>query len=366
MGTISSGNIKRRVREIGLTIGVIPPGKNNSITDVSGVSVGQITLVREDDIRTGVTVVIPHPGNVFQEKLPAAIEVGNGFGKLIGYTQVRELGVIESPIALTNTLSAPTAAQALNHYTLTRPGNEVVRSYNPIVGETNDGRLNNIRAHTLVVDHVLEALSEASAAPVEEGSLGAGTGTICLGFKGGIGSASRIVNVEGTEYTVGILVQTNFGGQLQIAGVPVGRILADKKISSAIPDDEKGSCMIVIATDAPLSDRQLGRVARHSFFGIARTGGIMSHGSGDYAIAFSTADKVRIFQEPKKHLQQQTIFGDQYLNPLFHGVIEATEEAIFNSLFMATAVTGVNGFTAPELPVDEVLDILKKYKIDLP
>ncbi len=355
-------NARKRVRDWGITIGDLQPGMLNSITDVTGVKVGQITVFRENDIRTGVTVVLPHGDNVFQEKVPAAIAVGNGFGKLIGHTQVRELGYLESPVALTNTLSAPIAAHALNQYTIAQSGNEEVRSFNPVVGETNDGRLNNIRAHAIVPDHVLEALAEAKNDPVKEGATGAGTGTVCLGYKGGIGSASRKMTLGTKTYVLGVLVQTNFSGSLEISGVPVGKKLAERQATSPVPDDGKGSCMIVVATDAPLSARQLGRLGRRSFSGMVRTGGNMTHGSGDYAVAFSTAQEVRTFNEPDGYLRKHQFLYDQYLNPFFQAAIEATEEAILNSLFMATAITGINDITVSALPAAEVINILSGYR----
>ena len=290
---LSCAQERGRARDFGIAPGVLACGKWNAITDVEGVQVGHRTLVEGDSLRTGVTVIRPHPGNLFQEKVPAAVSVGNGFGKALGFTQVRELGNLETPIALTNTLSVFTAANALVDHMLSLPGNEQVRSVNPVAGETNDGWLNDIRGRHIQEKHVQEALGTATPGPVPEGNVGAGTGTLCLGFKGGIGTSSRKLGEAHGAYTVGVLVQTNFGGRLSIMGVPVGEELRKELTVADGPqrgtgDLEDGSCMIVIATDAPLSARNLERLARRSFLALGRVGSHMSNGSGDYAIAFST------------------------------------------------------------------------------
>lgn len=350
----------QRLRDHGIEIGVIPTGKWNAITDVSGVQVGQITLKVGDYIRTGATAVLPHTDNIFQQKIPAAIYIANGFGKLAGYSQVEELGNIETPIILTNTLSVPTAADALVDYTLAKKGNENVRSVNPIVGETNDGRLNDIRGRYVGKQHVLAAVLAAKSGPVAEGNVGAGTGTICFGFKGGIGTASRKLPEKAGGYTVGVLTQTNFGGNLQIAGVPIGRELGRYYLKDQLKDSADGSCMIIVATDAPLDARNLKRLAKRAQMGLAKTGGIASNGSGDYVIAFSTAESLRIPYQTEGSLLSGQVLHNDYLSPLFMAVIEATEEAILNSLFAAKTMTG-NGYTIEELPVEKVLEIMKKY-----
>ncbi|MDP5120499.1 MAG: P1 family peptidase, partial [Spirosomaceae bacterium] len=281
---------KQRPRELGVEIGVLPTGKFNAITDVDGVTVGHKTLIIGDSIRTGVTAILPHQGNVFQEKVPAAIYIGNGFGKLAGYSQVKELGNIETPIVLTNTLNVATGLNALITYTLQHPENQNVRSVNAVVGETNDGYLNDIRGRHVTEEDVLEAVKNAKTGAVEEGSVGAGTGTVCFNFKGGIGTASRVIPEKSGGYTVGVLVQTNFGGVLQIAGIPMMAALEKQ----AKTNEADGSCMMVIATDAPLDSRNLERLAKRAMLGLARTGGIASNGSGDYVIAFSTATENRV------------------------------------------------------------------------
>ncbi len=351
----------QRVRDLGVRIGELSPGPRNAITDVSGVKVGQVTLIEGSDIRTGVTAIIPHPGNLYQEKVPAAIAVGNGFGKMVGYMQVEEFGELETPLILTNTLSVPVAAAALIEYTLQQPGNEDVISVNPVVGETNDGVLNNIRACFIQKSHVLKALGKSKSGPVDEGTIGAGTGTVCLGFKGGIGTASRTVEIETLGYTLGVLVQTNFGGNLEISGVPVGQELAKVSAENGSAKNESGSCMIVLATDAPLDARQLTRLARRAFIGLGRTGGIMANGSGDYAIAFSTAPAVRITSQPTQSLHQINLLYDKFLTPFFQAVIKSTEEAILNSLFAAITVTGYTGHKATALPVEDVVEVLKRF-----
>jgi D-aminopeptidase len=355
----SSQGEKPRSRDIGITIGVLDPGPLNAITDVTGVRVGHTTLIQGDSIRTGVTVVSPHDDNPFQHKVPAAIVVGNGFGKLIGATQVQELGMIETPIALTNTLNVWTVADALAQYVLSLPGNENVRSVNPIVGETNDGFLNDIRGRHVGRDHVFQAIAAASGGAVAEGSVGAGTGTRCFDWKGGIGTSSRRLPVRGGGYTVGVLVQTNYGGMLDLAGVPVGRELRAKRHETEESQGDDGSCMIVVATDAPLSPHNLTRLARRAPLALGRTGSVMQHASGDYVIAFSTAPEVRIrpgSPEPGGPDVQAAV-----LSALFQAVVEATEEAILNSLLQATTVRGQKGRVVRQLPLEEVKTILKRY-----
>ena len=327
----------KRPREYGIRFGVLKPGPLNAITDVPGVRVGQTTIKREQNVRTGVTAILPHAGNQFQQKSPAAIYIGNGFGKLTGYSQVEELGTLETPIILTNTLSVPTAADALIDYTLAQPGNEQVRSVNPVIGETNDGFLNDIRGRHVTKQHVLDAIQQAKSGPVDEGNAGAGTGTVCFGFKGGIGTSSRRLPASLGGYTVGVLVQTNFGGVLQIAGVPVGVELG----KYSFKENLDGSCMMVVLTDAPLEARNLKRLAKRAFMGLARTGGIASNGSGDYVIAVSTA--YRIAHESRLTLDSTNVLRNDDVSPLFMAAIEATEEAIINSLFAAQTTTGDRG-----------------------
>jgi len=353
---------RQRAREAGLEIGILKPGKFNAITDVPGVRVGSETLWRGDSVRTGVTAILPHAGNLFQEKVPAAIYTANGFGKLVGSTQVNELGELESPILLTNTLNVPRVADALLTYMLNLPGNESVLSLNVVVGETNDGYLNDIRGRHVGYEQVVRAIEKAKPGPVAEGSVGAGTGTRCLGFKGGIGTASRILPKKYGGYTVGVLVQSNFGGVLTINGAPVGRELGHFSMQRALPyGDEPGSCMMVVATDAPLSHRNLLRLAKRTPLGLARTGGYASNGSGDYVIAFSTARPKPETVDGKPLLAQKQV-PNHAMSPLFLAVVEATEEAIINSLFMATTVTGRDGHTAEALPLEKTLKILQKYR----
>ena len=330
-----------RIRDFGQVIGILPPGEKNAIVDVPGVLVGQESLVRGLDVRTGVTVILPHGGNLFQEKVPAAIYCGNGFGKLAGLSQVEELGNIESPIVLTNTLAVAAGLEAIIEHTLSRPGNEQVRSVNGVVGETNDGLLNDIRGRHLKADHVLKAISTANADLPAEGNVGAGTGTVCFGFKGGIGTSSRRLPEALGGYIVGVLVQSNFGGVLSVAGLPLGRLLGKHVFSRQLAESADGSCMIVVATDAPLLARSLKRLAKRAMLGLGRCGGIASHGSGDYIIAFSTATGLRI--RPGQKMNQVSELADEEINGLFLAVIEATEEAILNSLFMAESMTGFNG-----------------------
>ncbi|GAA4449163.1 P1 family peptidase [Nibrella saemangeumensis] len=349
----------KRPRDYGIKIGVLPTGKLNAITDVPGVKVGQVTLRQGDNVRTGVTAILPHDGNLFQQKCPAAIYIGNGFGKLAGYSQVDELGTLETPIVLTNTLSVPTAADALIDYTLRQPGNEQVRSVNAVVGETNDGYLNDIRGRHVTRLHVLDALQKAATGPIEEGNTGAGTGTVCFGFKGGIGTASRKLPATLGGYTVGVLVQTNFGGVLQIDGVPVGEELGKYSFKETLDRSGDGSCMMVVLTDAPLDARNLNRLAKRAFLGMAKTGGIAANGSGDYVIAVSTA--YRIPHESKSPIDELKLLRNDNISPLFMAAIEATEEAIINSLFAAQTLKGDQGRVVEALPVDKVLEIMKRY-----
>jgi D-aminopeptidase len=349
-----------RAREFGLIIGVLPPGPLNAITDVAGVKVGQVTIIQGKDVRTGVTAILPHGGNIFQDKVPAGISVGNGYGKLTGVTQVRDLGTLETPIILTNTLSVPTAADAVIDWTLGLPGNEKVASVNPVVGETNDGWLSDIRGRHVTKAHVLEAIRLASDGPVAEGGVGAGTGTTCFDYKGGIGTASRRLPENRGGYTVGVLVQTNFGGVLTIRGVPFDRKEAGAGATAAGANPSgDGSCMIIVATDAPLDARNLERLAKRALLGIARTGGYFSNGSGDYAIAFSTAPSVRVPYRSASPTQTVTLLRDEAVSPLFQAAAEAAEEAILDSLFKATRTEGKDGHVAEALPLERVRELLK-------
>src|SRR5215469_15664809 len=354
-----------RARDAGVIVGVLSPGPLNSITDVARVMVGQTTIVRGDSVRTGITAILPHSGNLFREKVPGAVFIGNAFGKLAGSTQVNELGEIETPILLTCTLCVPRAADALIDYMLAQPGNEEVQSVNPLVGETNDGYLNDIRSRPISRDDVFSAIKSAKGGPVEEGSVGAGAGTVAFGFKGGIGTASRKLPTGLGGYTVGVLVQTNFGGVLTIAGAPVGReldryYLRDELSPASAADRGNGSVMIVIATDAPVDARNLKRLAARAMLGLGRTGSAATNGSGDYAIAFSTAPEVRIKTQDKAPLRHLDLLSNDAMSPLFLAVIEATEEAVYNSLLRATTVSG-RGHTVEALPVDKTVDILRKH-----
>lgn len=351
----------KTARELGLEIGVMATGKWNAITDVKGVKVGHHTLVQGDSVRTGVTVILPHSGNLFQEKVPAAIFIGNGFGKLAGSTQVMELGNLETPIALTNTLSVPVAMQALVNYTLQQPGNESVQSVNALVGETNDGWLNDIRGMHLKEEHVWKAIAAADSGKVEQGTVGAGTGTVCFNFKGGIGTSSRALPASLGGYKVGVLVQTNFGGVLQVDGIPVGEIWNQFSFSNHLQNRVDGSCMIVVATDAPIDARNLERLAKRAFMGLAKTGGIASNGSGDYVIAFSTFKGNRISHNAPNPVQTIQNLGNEGMSPLFMAAIEATEEAILNSLFMAAPVKGYKGRTISSIPLPKLQELLKTY-----
>ncbi len=348
---------EKRLRDYGIEIGVLKTGLLNAITDVPGVMVGHQTLIKGDSIRTGVTAIIPHSGNLFQQKVPAAIYLGNGFGKLAGYSQVKELGNLETPIVLTNTLSVATGVNALVGHTLSLAGNEKVRSVNAVVGETNDGYLNDIRGRHVTEKDILQAIKNAKAGQVKEGNVGAGTGTICFGFKGGIGTSSRVVPKNAGGYTVGVLAQTNFGGMLKIAGVDVGKQMGHYSDNFKYTAD--GSCMMVVFTNAPLDSRNLERLAKRAMLGLARTGGIASNGSGDYAIAVSTAKECRIPYNSDNAVQTLPTLRNSAMTPLFLATIEATEEAILNSLFAAQTMTGRNGHEIKALPKKQVLEMLK-------
>ena len=351
-----------RARDIGIEVGLLKTGALNSITDVYGVTVGHKTLIENSNIRTGITAIFPHTRNIFQEKVPAAIYCFNAFGKLAGYTQVEELGNIETPIILTNTLSVGTAVEAVVKYILDLPGNETVRSVNAIVGETNDGYLNDIRGQHVKDSDIIDAIGAAKGDLPAEGSVGAGTGTSALGYKGGIGTASRLTpELDGRIYTVGVLVQSNFGSELTLNGIPFSREINQQKIVTEKSED-KGSCMIVIATDAPLSVRNLKRLAKRSFAGMAKTTAVMSNSSGDYAIAFSTAYTIPYDSDVTTHPIPPLINNDK-MTLLFRAVEEATEEAIYNSLLMATTVTGFQGHTREAIPLDQVIRIAKKYNM---
>jgi D-aminopeptidase len=347
-----------RARDLGFAPGVFPPGPLNAITDVAGVRVGQVTLVEGDSVRTGVTAVLPHGGNLFQEKVPGGVFVGNAFGKLAGSTQVRELGTIETPVVLTNTLAVGTAVDAVVGWTLAQPGNEAVRSVNPLVGETNDGGLNDIRSLPVRREHVVAAIRSATGGPMLEGSVGAGTGTQAFGWKGGIGTASRHLPERFGGHTLGVLVQANFGGVLTMDGVPVGRELGRHTFATG-GDRADGSCMIVVATDAPLSARDLERLAARALFGLARTGSSFSNGSGDYAIAFSTAGGLRVRHGEVQPLAR-TLLPTDALSPLFQAALEASEEAVLNALLRATTLSG-SGRTVEALPIDLLRTVLEKH-----
>jgi D-aminopeptidase len=357
----ASSEKRPRLREFGIKTGILSPGPLNAITDVPGVKVGQVTLIEGDNIRTGVTAILPHEGNIFQQKVPGAIYVANGFGKLTGISQVEELGNIETPIILTNTLSVPTAADAVIDYILSLPGNETVESVNPVVGETNDGYLNDIRGRHVKKEHVIEAINKAATGPVEEGCVGAGTGTSCYGWKGGIGTASRKLPESRGGYTVGVLVQTNFGGILQINGYPVGIKLGNYYMRSSVEERQsEGSCMVVVATDAPLDSHNLKRLAQRALLGIPRTGGFYTTGSGDYCVAFSTAESMRIPYRTRENTLKQEFLRTDRMSPLFLAAAEASEEAILNSLFKATTMEGKDGHKEEAIPLDKVKAIMNE------
>ncbi|WP_144605936.1 DmpA family aminopeptidase [Algoriphagus algorifonticola] len=345
-----------RPRELGIQFGLLPTGPLNAITDVKGVKVGHLTKIEGTPIRTGITAILAHDGNLFQEKVPAAIFVGNGFGKLAGVTQVRELGNLESPIILTNTLSVAAGIEGVVRYSLDQQGNENIQSVNAVVGETNDGFLNDIRGMHISPEEVIQTIQAAKEGKVTEGNVGAGTGTVCFGWKGGIGTSSRKLPESLGGYTVGVLVQTNFGGNLQIAGVPVGEKLGKYPFKDAL-EKADGSCMIVVATDAPVLERNLERMAQRAMMGLAKTGGIASNGSGDYVIAFSTNEGLRIPYTSDKKLKSEFLANEE-MSPLFMAVIDATEEAIINSLFAAETMMGKEGRTVEALPKEKVLEII--------
>jgi len=354
---------RARARDLGVRPGVFPTGRNNAITDVAGVRVGHTTVNRGDAIRTGVTAILPHEGNVFLDRVPAALHVGNGFGKLLGATQLNELGELETPILLTCTLCVWNAADALVGWMLEQPGMAEVRSINPLVAETNDGALNDIRSRPVSAADVRAAIAAASSGPVAEGSVGAGAGTIAFGWKGGIGTSSRVLPAALGGWTIGVLVQSNFGGILQVLGAPVGRELgqyAFKRETQSAAERGDGSIVMVVATDAPLSDRNLRRLAARAIMGLSRTGSFASNGSGDYVIAFSTNAKVRRPFSAQRLTTEE--LANEEMSGLFEGAVEATEEAIYNSLFEATTVTG-NGHTAEAIPLDKVRQVLAKYRV---
>ena len=356
-----------RIRDYGIEPGIFRTGEHNAITDVPGVKVGQITIIKGDNIRTGVTSIIPHEGNLFRLKCPAAVYAGNGFGKLAGVTQIEELGNTESPIILTNTLSVAQGIEGVITYTLAQQGNESVGSVNAVVGETNDGGLNDIRGRHVTAEHVLKAIEIASGGPVEEGSVGAGTGTICFGFKGGIGTSSRVLPKSLGGYTVGVLVQSNYGGILEVDGVPIGEMLGQYSFKKAVEEEKSGkdpqlnpdgSCMMVVITDAPVDARNLKRIAKRAMMGLAKTGGIASNGSGDYVIALSV-NKDNLISESTATYNPTLLHNDD-MSALFEATIEATAEALWNSLFMATDVTGIGGRTVKALPVEKVVKLMGK------
>ena len=370
---------RERARDLGIKTGILETGSFNAITDVDGVLVGHKTIIKGDDVRTGVTAILPHSGNLFRDRVPAAVYVGNGFGKALGFTQVQELGELETPIALTNTLSIFNTAYGVADFILNQPGNENVRSVNPVVGETNDGWLNNIRKRIITPDDVHDAIKAAESGPVAEGNVGAGTGTRALGFKAGIGTSSRLLPDEYGGYTVGVLVQSNFGGILTLNGAPVGQELnnhymagntsrttnpdsfAESRNENGYDFDVDGSIMIVVATNAPITSRNLERLAKRAFLGISRVGGFASNGSGDYVIAFSTHPDVRQNPNHDENILTLKELTNSAMTPIFLAAVEATEEAILNSLFMAETMNGDDGRTMEALPVDEVMEILKKY-----
>jgi len=351
-----------RPRLAGITFGILPTGPFNAITDVAGVRVGHTTLIEGANVRTGVTAILPHGGNLYQEKVPARFAVGNAYGKFMGSTQVKELGEIETPILLTNTLNVPEAAAGIIQWTLRQAGNEDVRSVNAVVGETNDGYLNDIRGRHVTPANAVAAIEAAREGPVQEGAVGAGTGTIAFDWKGGIGTSSRRLPQSLGGWTVGALVQTNFGGVLQVAGVPVGQALGRYFLKTEIDKaNADGSVIIILATDAPLSDRNLERLARRAFLGIARTGSPMTNGSGDYALAFSTSPDVR--RTPERRIRPSAIIDlpNDQMSPLFEAAVEATEEAVINSLFAASPTDG-NGRHVDALPVDQVIRLYRRAR----
>lgn len=361
----TSNSRRPRAHELGLSPGFFPPGMWNAITDVKGVTVGHVAVIEGDDVRTGVTAVLCHPQNVYQDRVPAGIAVANGFGKMIGAMQIHELGEIETPIILTNSLSAPEAASGVIEWTLNQPGNEKVRSVNPVVGETNDGFINNIRRRAITPQHAIEAINRASSGPVDEGSVGAGTGTRAFSWKGGIGTSSRVLPAEFGGFSIGVLVQTNFGGSLSVLGVPVGIELGSyylKESASGAMDEYSapGSVVIIVATDAPLSDRNLTRLASRSLLSVAITGSPITNGSGDYAVAFSTAESVRRTPMRRASIDTKSELPNDLISPLFRAVIDCSEEAIYNSLFKATTVSGVH--TVEAIAIDSLLRVMGRYR----
>src|SRR5690606_35605253 len=363
----ADGGERMRAREMGVAPGIFAPGRLNAITDVEGVRVGQVTLKRGENVRTGITAIFPHAGNAYLSRVPAAVHVGNGFGKFVGTTQVAELGELETPVLLTCTLCVWKAADAMADWMLRQPGMEEVRSINPVVGETNDGGLNDIRARPVAAEDVWRALDDARGGPVEEGSVGAGTGTRAFGWKGGIGTSSRVLPAALGGWTVGVLVQTNYGGVLQVLGAPVGRELgryAFQDVIEAGPADDRGdgSVIVIIATDAPVGERNLGRIAARAMMGLGRTGSSASNGSGDYALAFSTSPEVRRAFGVASH--PASALANDRTSALFQATVEAVEEAVYNSLFMATTVHG-NGKTAEAIPLDRVRAILSRHGVEI-
>lgn len=353
-----------RARDLGVEIGILTPGKNNAITDVPGVKVGHATLIHGTSTHTGVSAIVPHDGNLFQDKVPAGFHVANGFGKFMGSTQIRELGEIETPILLTNTLSVPEAAAGAIEWTLRQPGNQDVRSVNAVVGETNDSFLNDIRTRRVTKTLAIQAIDAARAGVIEEGAVGAGTGTVAFGYKGGIGTSSRQLPKWLGGYTVGVLVQSNYGGVLTIAGAPVGKLLGQYFLKDELQrKTADGSIVIIVATDAPLSDRNLERMASRAFIGVGRTGSPITNGSGDYAVAFSVHPGVRRGPAARAGVASVATLGNDQMSPLFQAVTEATEEAIVNSLLAARTTTGYQG-TVPGLPVDRVVDIVRRMPRD--
>jgi D-aminopeptidase len=368
-GLVQAQGVRPRARDLGVAPGIFAPGPLNAITDVAGVRVGHATVIEGDSVRTGVTAILPHDGEIFRDRVPAALHVGNGFGKLLGVTQLRELGELETPILLTCTLCVWKAADAMVEWLLARPGMGDVGSINPVVGETNDGTLNAIRTRPLRVEHVRAALEGATAGAVEEGAVGAGAGTVAFGWKGGIGTASRLLPAALGRWTVGVLVQSNFGGVLQIAGAPIGKELGNYAFRNVLERERgDGSIMIVVATDAPLSDRNLERLAARAIMGLSRTGSSASNGSGDYVIAFSTSPDVRRRASPPgtpptdAARRATSELTNDAMSALFQGVVEATEEAIYNSMFKAVTVTS-RGRTIEALPLDRVRELLRKYNV---
>ncbi|MBQ3175312.1 MAG: P1 family peptidase [Bacteroidales bacterium] len=360
-GTPTDSQAQKRLRDYGIKTGIFKTGEFNAITDVPGVTVGQVTRIEGEDVRTGVTAIIPHQGNIFQYKVPAAIYAGNGFGKLAGSTQVQELGNIETPIVLTNTLNVAEGISGLVEYTLAQPGNENVRSVNAVVGETNDGGLNNIRARYITKENVLEALSKAKGGPVEEGCVGAGVGTVSFGFKAGIGTSSRVLPKSLGGYTVGVLVQSNYGGVLEIAGVQIGQLLEHYQFQKNVMQDVDGSCMMVVITDAPVDARNLERMAKRAMMGLAKTGGIASNGSGDYVIAMSVCPENLINEKSKTY--NPTLLHNDDMSALFLATIEATAEALWNALFAAEDIKGYNGKEVKALPVEKVVEYIKAAEV---